>query len=187
MRKKTTLWQAVLAVSISLALALPAFAQGQSGSRIELGGGWTLELEFGRAKLMGGVPGATPLPPPPDTALTVAGLAGAAIFGRWSLRWRQEPAPGLQPRDGLAAWFIPGTLQVRPWKAGDNIRPLKGRGSRLVVKCFQEMKVARPDRSTWPVLLDPAGQVIWVPGVCRSENLVPEPGAEALRVDAQIT
>lgn len=32
MRMKTTLWQAVLAASISLALALPAFAQGQSGS-----------------------------------------------------------------------------------------------------------------------------------------------------------
>ncbi len=32
MRRKNTLCQAVLAMSISLALALPAFAQGQSGS-----------------------------------------------------------------------------------------------------------------------------------------------------------
>ncbi len=32
MRRKTTLCQAVLATSISLALALPAFAQGQSAS-----------------------------------------------------------------------------------------------------------------------------------------------------------
>lgn len=32
MHRKTTLWQAVLAVSIALALALPAFAQGQGRS-----------------------------------------------------------------------------------------------------------------------------------------------------------
>src|SRR6266508_1645564 len=32
MHRKTTLWQAVLAVSVLLALALPAFAQGQGKS-----------------------------------------------------------------------------------------------------------------------------------------------------------
>jgi len=167
--------------------AIEFLVQAQSGSRMELGGGWTLGLEFGRAKLLGAGIGGTPVEAPPVSGLEIAGVQGAAHFGRWALRWRQEPAPDQQPRNGLAAWFIPGALRVRPWQAGDNIRPLKGRGSRLVVKCFQEAKVARPDRSVWPVVLDSGGQVIWVPGVCRSENLVPQPGAEALRVDAQIT
>ncbi|HEV8123707.1 MAG TPA: tRNA lysidine(34) synthetase TilS [Gemmatimonadales bacterium] len=166
--------------------AIEFLAQAQSGSRMELGGGWTLEVEFGRARLRG-VKTAEPLVESLGSALMVVGPLGEANFGRWALRWRPEPAPDQQARDGLAAWFIPGALQVRPWQAGDNIRPLKGRGSRLVVKCFQEAKVARADRSTWPVVLDSAGQVIWVPGVCRSENLVPQPGAQALRVDAQIT
>jgi tRNA(Ile)-lysidine synthase len=168
------------------ARALEFLAQAQSGSRMELGRGWTLAMEFGRARLGREAVGAV-LESPPASGLAVAGAIGAANVGRWALRWRREPAPDQQQRDGLAAWFIPGALQVRPWRAGDNIRPLRGRGSRLVVKCFQEAKVARAERATWPVVLDEAGQVIWVPGVCRSENLVPQPGAEALRVDAQIT
>lgn len=171
---------------VRAARALEFLGQAQSGSHMELGRGWTLAVEFGRAKL-GREARGTPLETPPASALAVAGAIGAANIGPWSLRWRREPAPDQQQRDGLAAWFIPGALRVRSWQAGDNIRPLRGRGSRLVVKCFQEAKVARAERSTWPVVVDEAGQVIWVPGVCRSENLVPQPGAEALRVDAQIT
>jgi len=41
MRKKTTLWQVVLAVSISLALALPALAQSQDRSPRSSGTGST--------------------------------------------------------------------------------------------------------------------------------------------------
>lgn len=164
--------------------AIEFLARAGSGTRMELGGGWTLEMEFGRARLQGSKTGITPIE---ASALEVSGVPGAANFGRWALHWKREPAPDQQSRNGLAAWFIPGALQVRSWQAGDNIRPLRGRGSRLVVKCFQEAKVARAHRSTWPVVLDSAGQVIWVPGVCRSDNLVPQPGAEALRVDAQIT
>lgn len=166
--------------------ALEFLSHGQSGRRMELGDGWILALEFGRARLIG--PGAMPAEIVPEVrSLALDRESGAAEFGRWALRWRVEPAPEAQPRDGLVAWFIPGSLQVRLWQAGDCIRPLKGRGSRLVVKCFQEAKVARENRSTWPMLLDQSGQVIWVPGVCRSEVLVPEPGAEAVRVDAHIT
>lgn len=39
MRKKSTLWSAALAASVSLALALPAFAQGQSGGSKSSPGG----------------------------------------------------------------------------------------------------------------------------------------------------
>jgi hypothetical protein len=28
-------------------------------------------------------------------------------------------------------------------------------------------------------------EILWVPGVCRSDVLLPEPGTEALRVDAE--
>ncbi|MEP7324475.1 MAG: tRNA lysidine(34) synthetase TilS [Gemmatimonadota bacterium] len=166
--------------------AIEFLARAQSGSRMELGGGWTLAVEFGRAKLMGRAIETRSESQAPSV-LELAGPMGEATFGRWVFRWRLEAAPAEQARNGLAAWFIPGPMQVRAWQAGDDIRPLKGRGSRLVVKCFQEVKVARGDRSTWPVMRDGVGGVIWVPGVCRSESLVPQPGAEALRVDAQIS
>jgi len=38
-------------------------------------------------------------------------------------------------------------------------------------------------RETWPVV-EADGRVVWVPGVCRSADRVPAPGALALRVDA---
>jgi tRNA(Ile)-lysidine synthase len=168
------------------ARVLDFIRSGQSGSAIELGGGWFLELEFGRARLL-----RKPARETPATAagslVEVSGERGEVELGRWNLHWKLEPAPRMQTRNGLAAWFIPGALRVRSWQAGDTIRPLKGRGSRLVVKCFQEAEVARQERAEWPVLLDAAGQVVWVPGVCRSESLVPEPGVEALRVDAEVT
>ncbi len=166
------------------ARALEFLRRGQSGKVIELGGGWTLALEFGRARF-----GQSAGAPTPATTreIQLGGSDGKADWGRWMLHWSLGRAPAAQTRDGLAAWFIPGSLRVRPWQAGDSIRPLRGRGRRLVVKCFQEARVGRAERSLWPVFLDAAGDIVWVPGVCRSENQVPEPGAEALRVDAQVT
>lgn len=166
--------------------ALDFIRSGQSGSAIELGGGWFLELEFGRARLIR-KPGREKPVTAAGAPLEMSGERGDVELGRWNLHWKLERAPRMPTRDGLAAWFIPGALRVRSWQAGDTIRPLKGSGSRLVVKCFQEAEVARKERAEWPVLLDAAGQVVWVPGVCRSESMVPEPGAEALRVDAEVT
>lgn len=85
------------------------------------------------------------------------------------------------------AWFVPGTYGVRPWAAGDRIRPLHGTGGRLVVKCLQEARIPRHRRIRWPVVTSEAGRVVWVPGVCRSDELVPRTGTEALRVDAAIS
>jgi hypothetical protein len=64
------------------------------------------------------------------------------------------------------------------------MRPLKGHG-RLVVRCFQDARIPHSQRAGWPVL-ESAGSVVWVPGVCRSDQLLPRPGAEALRVDAHL-
>lgn len=159
--------------------ALRFLRQGSSGARFELGNGWNLEIVFGRAHF---VPDAADPLAPGD--LIIEGDAGDGAVGRWRLIWRVEAAPETQQRDAMTAWFIPEPLVVRSWAAGDKVRPLGGRGSRLVVKCFQETRVPRHLRPSWPVLLDSAGRVVWVPGVCRSDDLVPPAGAEALRVDA---
>lgn len=158
--------------------------ENESGSRVEIGNGWEVEIVFNRAHLVrsaGTATGRAATDP-----LVLEGDAGDGELGRWRLYWRREAAPPAQRRDDLTAWFIPEALAIRPWEPGDRIHPLGGPGRRLVVKCLQEARVPRRLREGWPMVLDQAGEVVWVPGVCRSNRLVPPAGAEALRVDAQV-
>ena len=83
-----------------------------------------------------------------------------------------------------ATLFAPDAFTVRAWTAGEKLKPLGGTGRRLVVRCFQELRVPRTRRSSWPVLAQD-DHVIWLPGVCRSDARVPAQGTEALRVDAE--
>ena len=153
---------------------------GQSGTQVPVGSGWTAELGFGRLGLS-----------PTETALTVrpwslADPRGEGTWGRWKFRWQQAPAPGHQDRVGLSAWFTPAPLTVRRWAPGEKVRPLGATGRRLVVRCFQEGRVPRSRRESWPVLAH-SDDVLWIPGVCRSGIRLPAEGTEALRVDAEYT
>lgn len=150
---------------------------GRSGAAVPLGRGWTAELAFDRVRLL------RARASEPPASLAISGAAGEAQWGQWRVRWRTEPAPARQHRAGSTAWFVPGPLSIRAWAAGDRIRPLGGTGRRLAVKCFQEARVARSERNQWPVVaVDDV--MVWVPGVCRSDALLPLEGTESLRVDA---
>jgi tRNA(Ile)-lysidine synthase len=157
--------------------ALEALRGAQSGARADIGQGWRFELGFGRLRVLA--------PRPTDLAsLTLAGPRGQTSWGPWRVRWTAGRAPAGQARDGLTAWFIPGSLSLRPWRPGDRIAPLSGRGRRLAVRCFQDARVPRSERATWPVF-EGEGDVAWIPGVCRSARMVPAPGSPALRVDVE--
>lgn len=156
--------------------ALGALAAGQSGNTADLGAGWSLELAFDRLRLL--PPGRTPRP----ETLPIAGDHGEATWGGFQVRWEPEIAPRSQPRDGDTAWFIPDSLILRPWREGDRLSPLGGRGHRLAVRCFQDAKVPSSERRGWP-MLEGGGELAWIPGVCRSDRLVPRAGDPALRVD----
>jgi tRNA(Ile)-lysidine synthetase-like protein len=147
-----------------------------TGARTDLGQGWTLALGADRVHLLR--PGAEASPAP----LELAGAAGQSAWDGWRVRWGIEAAPGVHPRDGATAWFIPGRLVIRSWRAGDRIRPIRGTGSRLAVRCFQDARVARHDRSRWP-LLDSSEGLAWIAGVCRAELALPPAGSAAVRVD----
>jgi tRNA(Ile)-lysidine synthetase-like protein len=95
-----------------------------------------------------------------------------------------ETAPERQDRAGLSAWFTPDPLLVRAWLPGERLKPLGGAGRRLIVRCFQEVRVPRSRRQSWPVLAR-NDDIIWIPGVCRSDALLPVGGTEALRIDAE--
>jgi tRNA(Ile)-lysidine synthase len=153
-----------------------ALAGAPSGASVDVGLGWRLELAFGRIRVV---------PPASSVAVgpvRIGGAQGRARWGAWEVRWSTEPAPSTMARDGRTAWFVPGSLDVREWRRGDRVAPLGGQGSRLAVRCFQEAKVPRSQRAGWPVL-EEAGHLAWIPGVCRSARLLPIPGAAALRVD----
>ena len=150
-------------------------AGGRSGSTVPLGAGWGGEVAFGRLAVRR-------LPViPAETARIEAGV-GEVAWGRWRFRVSEEPAPARQARAALTAWFEGTLLTVRHPRAGDRIRPLGGPGRRPVVKCFMDARVSRLARRAWPVV-EAAGSVVWVPGVCRAEAFVPPAGSEALRVD----
>jgi tRNA(Ile)-lysidine synthase len=154
-----------------------ALLDGESGRTVELGQGWRAELAFDRLRLLRPAP-------PASVVLDLLGAEGVGSWGEWRLRWTIEPAPERQVREALTAWFRPEPLRVRAWSPGDRVHPLAGRGRRLVVRCFQDARVPRSRRGQWPVITG-GESVVWVPGVCRSDALLPTPGAEALRIDAE--
>jgi tRNA(Ile)-lysidine synthase len=151
---------------------------GVSGARVPLGNRWTAELAFGRLRLY-----ADSLEPE-LRPWSLHGQKGTGSWGRWHFRWERAQAPERQDRSSLSAWFTTDPLTVRAWSPGERLKPLGGTGHRLVVRCFQEVRVPRSRRGSWPVLTQ--GQdVMWIPGVCRSDAHLPVVGAEALRVDAE--
>jgi tRNA(Ile)-lysidine synthase len=153
---------------------------GTSGTRVPLGGDWVAELAFDRLRICRqmtvDIPGLLPL----------EGERGEASWGSWRFRWTPDLAPEHQDRIGLSAWFSSESLLVRGWSAGEKLKPLGGTGRRLVVRCFQDMRVPRSRREYWPVVAQHQ-EIIWIPGVCRSDVQLPSRGSEAVRVDAEYT
>ena len=154
-------------------------ASGSSGALAPLGDGWSAEIAFGRLRIF-----RPPGPPPREVGWRLEGETGAGMWGRWSFHWSVDTVPDRQDRTGLSAWFPVSSLTVRPWLAGEKLQPLGGRGRRLVVRCFQAVRVPRSRRESWPVVAKNQ-DIIWIPGVCRSDIQLPSPGSEALRVDAE--
>jgi tRNA(Ile)-lysidine synthase len=151
---------------------------GAGGREVPLGGGWRAELSFGRLRIVrsGTEQAAGVLP--------LEGRRGEGIWGAWRVSWRRDTAPERQDRASHTAWFSADGLVVRSWLPGDKVRPLAGVGRRLVVRCFQDARVPRRSRAAWPVFAAP-DVVVWIPGVCRSDALLPPAGVEALRVDVE--
>lgn len=154
-------------------------ARGRSGAVAELGAGFAAELSFGRLRLFRE---AVHRPQWGQTALE--GSSGTLQLGLWMISWQRTPAPDRLERKQSASWFAEGSYTVRPWRAGDRIRPLGAAGRRLVVRCMQDAKIPRSQRVGWPVF-EAEGVVVWVPGVCRSADRLPAPGAPCRRIDAR--
>jgi tRNA(Ile)-lysidine synthase len=157
------------------ALALLALARGQSGHRVELGGGWVAEAAFDRLAV---APGAAAGP----AAVEPAGPRGTLRFGPFRVEWCPEAAPARLVRDWWRTWVPAGAWAVRAWAPGDRLAPLQGVGRRAVRRLLAEARVPRRERTGWPVVTR-GETILWVPGVCRSDAAVPAAGTEAVRLD----
>ena len=154
-------------------------ARGRSGAVAELGAGFAAELTFGRLRLF-----REPVHRPLWGGTPLEGPAGSLHLGPWKISWREDAAPARLDRTGSSSWLPEESCLVRPWRAGDRVRPLGAAGRRLVVRCMQDRKVPRSQRVGWPVF-EISGEVVWVPDVCRSADRIPGPGARARRIDAE--
>ena len=143
---------------------------------MDLGAGWVGEAVFDRL-VVGRAPDA------PRAAITMK-EAGTAIFGDYRLAWRGERAPARIDRAGWTTWVSQSDsgLVIRAPQAGDRMAPLGGVGRREVRRLLMEARVPRAVRVGYP-LLTHGETIVWVPGICRGEARVPQPGTPAVRLD----
>ena len=65
---------------------------------------------------------------------------------------------------------VRGPLWVRNRRPGDRLRPLGFHGRKKLQDVFVDQKTARQDRDAVPVIVDSAGQIVWVAGHAVAED-----------------
>lgn len=114
-----------------------------------------------------------------DREVALVGEVDAGPF-----RFRPEtggPGEGMRAAAGDDPWraVLPMgvPLTVRPWRPGDRIRAAGGVAAteRRVKRYLAEAGIPGPLREGWPVVVA-AGEIIWIPGVCRTVAATARPG-----------
>ncbi len=151
-----------------------------SGRTFELGHGWVLETVFDdlRIRRPGDIGTKTDCQPQ-EWGETEE---GEVRWGGWLMSWCPAAATATQ-RASMVTWVTCGSGEIRVPHPGDRIRPLDGQGRRKVSRVLMEGRVPWPDRSNHPVLTR-GNEVLWLPGICRSDLDVPQAGEKAIRIDA---
>ena len=149
-------------------------ALGAAGgsAALDLGGGLRAVVEYGRLRFESAAPraaGASPwLGGPAAAAPARLDLPGRAAFADGVLT--AEVGADLPVGDGtLDLDALAASLEVRPWLAGDRMRPLGLGGSRSLQDLFTDRRVPRSRRARVPVVIS-AGEIAWVPGVATGER-----------------
>jgi tRNA(Ile)-lysidine synthase len=96
--------------------------------------------------------------------------------------WRFRPASAdAELADGVWAAKLPAgrSLVVRSWQPGDRIRAAGRTTARRVKRFLAEAGIPGPLRAGWPVIVA-GSEVLWIPGVCRSDAATARPGRPAV-------
>jgi tRNA(Ile)-lysidine synthase len=151
---------------------------GESGRTLVLRG-VLLAREFDRLLIR---PAREPIPDVPLRIRSAEPGSGTVVAGGQTYRVRWTPA-STAGTDRVAR-FDPSSLRfplvLRARADGDRIR--LDYGSKKLKKLFQERRIGRHDRAALPVLVDAAGDVLWVPGVVRSTLALPAAGGAVLEI-----
>lgn len=151
-----------------------------SGRRFEIGSGWACVIAFDRIRIFS----QDRVAPVPEAAAWGDCDAGEVRWGRWSIRWQAgEAAPAT--RRGWTTWVTPGRGLIRSVRPGDRLYPVGGRGRRPVTRLLMEGRVPRWDRAAYPLVVRD-DEILWLPGICRSNVGVPASGRKAVRLDASV-
>ncbi|HXH62548.1 MAG TPA: tRNA lysidine(34) synthetase TilS [Gemmatimonadales bacterium] len=164
-----------LVLGPAAARRIAALAARPSGRRLPLADGWSAAVEFDRLVVRREI----------CCALEeIHGVVerGSALFGDFRLSWNPETAPARIERAAWTTWLAEPGWTVRSPKRGDELAPLGGVGHRPVRRLLMEARVPRGARAGYPVLAR-GETILWVPGICRSADELPEPGTPAVRVD----
>jgi tRNA(Ile)-lysidine synthase len=142
--------------------------RARAGSRVPLAGGWEVVRARDALQLR-----ASGLVLPGECALSPS---LEVQWGAWSFRPSTDVGA-----DAWTAWLpIDGTLTVRPWRAGDVLTPTGRSGRQRKVKhLLSKAGVNGHERASWPVVLW-EGDVVWVPGVSRSDAATARSGRPVL-------
>ena len=154
-------------------------AGGRTGGRIQLSGGIEVIARRDEWKVRRTPGGDEPVAEP------AAELVDGTSIGGW--RFLREVAEGVVRDDHMRA-DLPADvhLVVRAWQAGDRMRRYEGGALRRVKRFLSDARIAGPERSGWPVVL--AGdEIVWIPGVSRSDAATVRSGRPALRFACERT
>jgi tRNA(Ile)-lysidine synthase len=147
------------AVGDRLAAILALDARGTAA--LDLPGGLRAVVTYGRLAIERRRTGPAPAP-------TRLAVPGATAYGAGELTC--ERGPDLPIGDGtLDAGRLAATLDVRPWRPGDRMRPLGLGGTRSLQDLFTDRKVPRERRAAVPVVVSD-GEIAWVPGLATGER-----------------
>ena len=126
---------------------------------LDLPGGLRAISEYGRVRIDRGEP-----PRPDPVRLPVP---GRAAFGAGEITCERG---AFAIADGtLSAPALAATLEVRPWRPGDRMRPLGLEGTKSLQDLFTDRKIPRERRAQLPVVVS-EGEIAWVPGVATGER-----------------
>jgi tRNA(Ile)-lysidine synthase len=129
---------------------------------IPLSGGWCLEARpdaflLRRSDRFSAAPATLP-------------LAGTVEWGRF--RFRASTHDDGPAGTWTASFPAGAVLQVRSWADGDRLAAAGGQARRRVTRYLSAAGVRGSDRREWPVVVpvgEGAGDVVWIPGVRRSD------------------
>ena len=157
--------------------AVDALLGAQPGRRVDLGD-WTAWRDRDRVRLAAGVSA-----PPPASAGGAPPWALATSTG--VLHAAPADPSGQARRDGdtvaVAARALARGAELRPWRAGDRMRPMGLGGSRAVADVLADRRVPPSDKAHQLVLVAD-GEVVWLVGHRLGEPARLTPGEPAVRL-----